>query len=52
VDGAPGRRAIGIDIDPQWVEASIARLHAEDAMSNIGDVKRGQEALFGIPEGT
>ena len=41
-----GRRAIGVDIDERWVAASIERLEAEDRHSSLGDVKRGQEALF------
>jgi DNA modification methylase len=42
-----GYRAIGIDIDPQWVEQSRDRLVAEERLSTLGDVKRGQGALFG-----
>jgi site-specific DNA-methyltransferase (adenine-specific) len=41
-----GRRAIGIDIDPQWVEASRQRLIAEENLTTLGDAKRGQGALF------
>lgn len=42
-----GRRAIGIDIDPQWVAESVRRLRAEEQHSTLGADKRGQGALFG-----
>lgn len=42
-----GRRAIGIDIDPQWVNESTARLKAEECDSSLGESKRGQQSLFG-----
>lgn len=41
-----GRRAIGFDIDPQWVDATRARLEAEERHSSLGAVAHGQEALF------
>lgn len=41
-----GRRAIGVDIDPQWVESSIARLRAEECYLTLGDQRRGQGSLF------
>lgn len=41
-----GRRAIGVDIDERWVEASINRLRAEDNNTSIGAEIRGQSALF------
>ena len=42
-----GRRAIGIDIDPKWVNESTARLKAEECHSSLGESKRGQQSLFG-----
>lgn len=40
------RRCLGIDIDPRWVAESKAALEAEDRLSSLGDVARGQRTLF------
>lgn len=41
-----GRRAIGIDIDPQWVAESVAQLEHEDKHTTLGDAQRGQQGFW------
>lgn len=43
-----GRRVIGVDIDERWVNETRARIEAEMKGVSLGDLKRGQGALFDI----
>jgi len=42
-----GLPCIGIDIEERWVSETVARLRAEEQQTCLGDLKRGQGALFG-----
>jgi len=44
---AMGRRFLGFELDPHWVEIGNERIQAADTGVSLKDVKRGQASLFG-----